>query len=91
MTLKPTSYLTKTEADRLVEHSHAGQAHFGGTGPAGAHCASCFFFEARRAGKRRIFKKDAEGRCRKFTDLTRRRGPTFPAAAAACRHFVVRS
>jgi hypothetical protein len=82
--LKLTPGLASEPFDRTARASHEGQAHFGGTGPAGECCRGCMFWD-RRAVDRGIHAKPA--RCMKFIRLTGKPGAPVPGAAPACRYF----
>jgi hypothetical protein len=63
-----------------------GQAHFCRTGPSGATCRQCLHWA------HNPYNYDGGGyirpaRCRKFSDLTNKRGDTVSPDAAACRHY----
>jgi hypothetical protein len=67
------------DVERRIDLTHRGQAHWAGTGPEGATCASCRLLVQRRGGK---------GRCLQFTRLMRgREGPLIPATAASCKLY----
>lgn len=59
--------------------THRGQAHFAGTGPAGAICGSCSHYGGGKENGRQP--------CRKFRDLTGKTGPVLPKDASACKYF----
>ena len=92
--LHKTPGLTRFEVDRLAEKTHTGMAHFAGTGPAGASCVDCIFFNKTRSRKAKVglFSRPlSAGRCAKHTELMGgKEGPAFPGAAPACRYFEVR-
>lgn len=69
-----------TVSRMTISKTYPGMAHFGGTAPEIAPCASCVFFQKGNT-------IDGKGVCNKFKALTNRRGPAFPGHASACRHF----
>jgi hypothetical protein len=84
--------------DRSIKaRSHPGQAHFGGTGPAGKTCRECGHFEVQHGdneGAPTTFSYTQAdlnlkpGTCAKFSAMMRvNSGPSFPHSAAACRYF----
>jgi hypothetical protein len=80
MLLKPNAdHLTSDNWSRLAAKTHAGMAHFAGTGPSDKTCADCLF-RAEVRGSRLI-------RCRKSKMLTGKTGKTFPPATQACKYF----
>jgi hypothetical protein len=64
--------------------THAGQADFAGSGPAGTVCSQCRYWQDFNT-------KKLKARCRKFQDLQHgRSGPEFPGSAQSCQFFEVR-
>ena len=63
-----------------LAQTYEGQAHFAGTGPAGAQCKGCFYWgdDMSRALSRP---------CIKFCRLTGVITKVVPGTALACRHF----
>lgn len=78
--------------DRLAAMTHAGQAHFAGTGPAHTTCRECVFFSwVGTGGWTSVNGKHAGAPkpacCAKFRDLTGGQGGKVPHDAAACKYF----
>jgi len=67
--------------DGDVPMTYAGQAHFGLSGPTDKRCADCASFEPNRQLRLDI------GTCKKFYDLTSKKGSEFPESAFACKYF----
>lgn len=72
-------------------HSFSGMAHFATTGPNGATCRKCTWWEhnvsddrSKAGGHHRPPKRAS---CAKFRQLTGRKGQKVPSDAAACRYF----
>ena len=98
-----TPWMTKPLVDEsthdrsIKARSHPGQAHFGGTGPAGKTCRECWHFEIQQAdhgGAPTTFsytQADLKpGTCAKFAAMMRVNScPSFPHSAAACKYFEV--
>ena len=59
--------------------THAGQAHFAGSGPSGKTCAECASFEPKSKG--------VKGECRRFRQMMSGRGVAYPCDAAACKYY----
>jgi hypothetical protein len=74
-----------------LPNTFAGMAHVGGTGPDGAQCGGCVHFDPKRVAIKGTFARAGSGRCAKFTDLMRCKGPAFPAETPACKYFQARS
>ena len=71
---------------KQLQATHAGQAHFGGTGPRGKTCREClhWLFNGYLSGKS-VLKM---ANCGKFTKLMNGRiGGVIPHDAAACKYF----
>src|SRR5262249_4404979 len=93
MMIRRTSYLTQGFSDvleRQIRTTHAGQAHFAGSGPPGATCGDCAFlgyhWQVRNEAGNTV-KTVRYGGCEKYHQLTGKDGPVVPRHAAACRHF----
>lgn len=67
--------------DRLAHNTYQGMAHFAGTGPLGATCRDCTFLDNTNT------KGTKPRACRKFTELTGRKGKVVPLYADACKYF----
>ena len=72
------------------KNTHAGQAHWAGSGPEGRTCRECNFYKTAghyaNSGKRPRQLKDA--RCNKFRQLMgKKSGAPIPHHAKACRFF----
>ena len=84
MTLITRAPLSLTGSDAAFESAlrltHAGQAHFAGSGPDGAACGQCRHFVRSKPGS-------STGRCAMFRRLAGKNGPIFPQHALPCRHF----
>ena len=84
MTILKELGLFEAAADKLARQSHAGQAHFGGTGPEGAKCRGCASHESNKDNIR-------AARCSKYTELTGKKGEYVPEYASACKYFSKRT
>lgn len=78
--------------DRLAASTHAGQAHFAGSGPSGSTCRECVFFSwlatggwHSNTGKHGGAPKPAC--CAKYRALTGQAGSKVPHDAGACKYF----
>ena len=90
--LSKTPGLARVEIDRLTDKTHAGMAHFSGTGPDGACCDDCVFFRHnKKRSKASLFGRPLAGRCAKHAELMGEQGKEFPATAPACRYYGARS
>lgn len=76
----------------LQQATHAGMAHWAGTGPDGKSCIGCALFRQRKkeAGADKDIAR--EGRCRRFIRVNRAlhgSAPIFyvPPETPACRYF----
>lgn len=68
-------------------HTHAGMAHFGGTGPAGKTCRECVNFKD--DGYLMATNELKPGRCAEYLKrMGLVTGPKFPHSVSACKHFV---
>jgi hypothetical protein len=92
MSVLPDDRLTAAPFDRAARATHAGMAHFAGSGPLNVTCRECLFWAHDPRGgysaKRGMFGgliKPAP--CRKYRELTGRNGAPVPDDAPACRHF----
>ena len=80
-------------AERDIDMTQPGMAHFANTGPFGATCGDCKYLGYRRSlppkveNGREIARSAHTGGCLKFRQLTSKHGPPVPPATAACRHF----
>lgn len=73
-----------------IQTTHAGQAHWGNSGPFGATCGECAFlgYHRQHFNKRGdATKATYTGGCKKFHELTGEHGPVVPTHASACRYF----
>lgn len=61
--------------------THAGMAHYSGTGPPEKKCKNCQHINVRAGAK--------NGACRKWQDMmsSAKTGPSFPIEAFACKYF----
>lgn len=76
--------LTHDPTDVLARSTYAGQAHFGGTGPAGATCRQCRHFKIDYGPKGKL----TDNSCDEYKRLKRLKvGPRFPPHAPACKYF----
>lgn len=77
------------ELEDSLRATHAGMAHFAGSGPAGKTCRECVFWTERnyyaKGGKYAGAIKPSS--CERYHQLTGRQGEKVPHEAAACRHF----
>jgi hypothetical protein len=80
-------------ADQIARTA-PGMAHFAGSGPPGATCVECRFYQywaqhRNKAGEiiRTELRRNA---CGKYHDLTNKHGPAIPHTMPACRHFETR-
>ena len=76
------------EIERAFKATVPGQAHFAGTGPAGAMCHGC---EHWGAGGTRPLTMWQKARCAQFKVLTGKAGAPVPGRSSPCRHFVPRT
>ena len=72
--------------ERSIRQSHAGMAHFAGTGPQGKTCKSCAFFNYDRK------KPSANQFCRKYFELAsgKKAKDKIPHNASACKYYGAR-
>ncbi len=87
MLLKIDPSLTgKDEPDRKrALATHAGMAHFAGTGPVGTWCCDCLFWEKIKATVQE------QARCQKYRALMRgSSGPKVPGRVTSCKYFMAR-
>jgi hypothetical protein len=85
-------HLTAAPVDVLARASHAGMAHFAGTGPAGETCRDCLFWAHGRPNDYRAkgghqFGLIESATCNKYRTITLRAGNRVPGDAMACRYF----
>ena len=76
-------YLTRMfepEIECMAEMTPQGMAHWATSGPQGTHCVECKHFDLSSP-------KQENGRCLKYTTLTRRKGEQVPKWTPACKHF----
>lgn len=94
MTLVEENHLTvpNPKLQAQIAASHAGMAHFAATGPQGATCRECKFWNHTKhdyhakGGKHRGAIKDVP--CNKYRSLMGGRvGAKVPASAQACKYF----
>jgi hypothetical protein len=89
--LKNSIPLTSVPCDHMARATHAGMAHFAGSGPKFKTCRECRFWAHdqhdyyAKQGKHHGLIRPA--RCRKYRALTNADGARVPDDAAACRHF----
>lgn len=76
-------HLTRDGTSTAVDLIHVGMAYLAGTGPSGKTCFDCRSHSWRG--------RSAFGRCRKFTEMTGKKGPSFTGTAAACKYFSARA
>lgn len=89
-----THGLNRAGQERVVaqaRQTHVGQAHFGGSGPAGKTCRECISWQ--KTGSWHAMSGKHGGtplpaRCGKYRDLMRETGRAVPHSAYACRYFV---
>ena len=65
-----------------IKNSHAGMAHWAGSGPEGKYCSDCQFMK-------KATKKSAKGICTEFKRMSGTKGKRFPVTARACRFYEV--
>ena len=79
------------EWDQAYRKTHPGQAHLAGSGPESKTCRECAHFTNEGRYSANSAKHPGNGLkpgyCRKYTALMKKKGPKFPHAARACRHF----
>jgi len=85
-------YFTRDRSDleHQISATHRGQAYFANSGPFGATCGDCIFLGYERPVRNRngdTVRMVRHGGCKKYQELTNKRGPVVPADAAACRYF----
>lgn len=88
-------YLTKDETTAAYDRTRPGQAHFGGSGPAGKCCFECQHWTPQKGSSGIIPspKRDGDGRlesrrCKKFRLLTMgRESHAVPPESLACKFF----
>jgi hypothetical protein len=79
MLLKVNQNLKQDAVGRAAAHTHAGMAHFAGTGPAGKTCRECSLW--RFEGYKKTDRKPKNGACEKGL------GARFVYNALACKYF----
>lgn len=67
-----------------IRMSHAGQAHFAGTGPDGKTCRMCEHWKSEGYAASGILKPV---RCTKYQQLTGKPGSAVPHSAPVCKYF----
>lgn len=91
--MEQTSFLTKPHDEltqKRFKDSHAGMAHWAGTGPEGKTCRECqFAFDFKRYGKsnKTLPGRLQNARCRKFQSMTGKQGRKLDPNTASCRFF----
>lgn len=93
--IREESHLTPAhgpEMERLVSRTHAGMAHFAGSGPVEKTCRDCaaWSFDPRSGyhnGTGAHGGALRDHRCSSFRRLTGKDGNKVPHHASACRHF----
>lgn len=86
-----SEHLTSSPIDRFARMSVPGMAHFAGTGPAGATCRECIFWNhgphdyRAKNGKHRGLIEPAT--CKKFRQLTHHEGAKIRDDLSACKYF----
>lgn len=91
--LKATLGLNREGQEEVVQafnRTHQGMAHFAGTGPIGATCRECKFWQHQKtwssaSGKGHGMPMPA--RCMRYRQLMHERGKMVPHDARACKHF----
>lgn len=66
-----------------LSNTVVGMAHFAGSGPSGATCGGCDYWQT-PPGKKIII-------CEKYRLMTGDKAKAIPASTQACRHYVARS
>lgn len=87
--------LTRDPTSDRAAATHAGQAHFAGTGPQGRTCRECKFWITVSAGVSHAYYAGAarHGRtlkphpCKLFRKFTGKPGTPVPYNAGACKYF----
>lgn len=92
--MEQTSFLTKPH-DELTQQrykdSHAGMAHWAGTGPEGTTCRQCqhaYDFDRYSKSHKTMAGRLRNARCRRYQGMTGRKGNKFDPNTASCRFFV---
>ena len=78
-----TQGLFEPEVELKWRATRPGMAHFAGTGPAETTCEDCHCLNLTSG-------KSNNGRCLKYEEITKRRGPSVDKWALACRYFARR-
>ena len=68
-----------------VSKTVAGMAHFAGTGPVGATCSRCKFWQ--KSGGQQKSGRKPKYICEKFRTMTGDAAKLIPGTSPACRHF----
>ena len=74
----------------LLSQTHQGMAHFAGTGPAGATCRECKFWQHQKTWSSETGKGHGApmpARCMRYQQLMHEPGKMVPHDARACKHF----
>ncbi len=64
-------------SERGFRETAAGMAHWAGSGPPHTQCRECVHF----------LDKGKKGTCGKYSQMMRKKGPTFAGYFAACKYF----
>ena len=80
------SFTGMFENESGIRRSHAGMAHFAGTGPKGAICKECAFFCFDKESPRK------EQPCRKYSEMAsgKKVKGKIPYNTAACKYYEAR-
>jgi hypothetical protein len=95
--MQPHPNLTQAHPSELaqqIRNTAPGQAHWAGTGPAGRTCGECEHFNYWRQIYNRsgaITHTEQHQGCKKYEQLTNKKGPKIDKQLLACRHFQERA